>query len=114
LCCQSGDLCLNNTLCAFQSGLDYFYRGSCVSLDWSDPECPNFCVNPSEKNDLVPVYPCMGDDQWVCGGKRNPTDDSPSCFELSGALSNLILCPLLGWYADFRFQAVSGCMLRQA
>jgi hypothetical protein len=92
LCCQSGDLCLNNTLCANMNGGRYttYYRGSCISSSWSDPGCPKFCDNPFEDDQIVQVLPCSDAQpptRWGCGG---------DCFELSGALLNLTLLPLFG------------------
>jgi hypothetical protein len=81
LCCQLGDLCLNNTLCSSQAGFD-FYRGSCVSSDWSDPGCPHFCLEPFEIDQIVQVFPCSDVEAvgwWGCG---------PDCYDLSSTVSN--------------------------
>ncbi|KAL2178419.1 uncharacterized protein P884DRAFT_291502 [Thermothelomyces heterothallicus CBS 202.75] len=42
LCCQTGDLCLNNNVCAVKSrtGTSSYYRGSCIDSTWSNPKCP--------------------------------------------------------------------------
>lgn len=93
LCCEVGDRCINNTLCAthfFGNNIDYYYRGSCIDPTWSDPGCPKFCVDSSQNDRKVPVDRCHDDDnegtRWYC--KREGSDSScgPSSgyFELPG------------------------------
>jgi hypothetical protein len=45
-CCipSEGDICQENGLCYFpDEGLDY--RGTCTDITWTDPSCPQICVN---------------------------------------------------------------------
>ncbi|KAK4151295.1 hypothetical protein C8A00DRAFT_17302 [Chaetomidium leptoderma] len=91
LCCQSGDQCLNNTLCAtkFVADEPLYYRGSCLDSTWSNSACPRFCLELSESDRILPVYRCADDDsqtRWYCGGDGGSADDSCAggSFDLSG------------------------------
>jgi len=92
LCCQSGDKCLNNTLCAGQfAGEPFYYRGYCADASWKHPGCPKFCLGSDQKDHIPAVYRCNGDDKkkqggWYCGGVGEPRDDDCEAgyFRLSG------------------------------
>ncbi|KAL2017934.1 hypothetical protein VTK56DRAFT_1526 [Thermocarpiscus australiensis] len=72
VCCKSGDVCLNNTLCATEveaSGNLVYYRGACLDPTWSSPACPSFCVRSEYEGQIPPVYPCGEEDKqarWCC------------------------------------------------
>jgi len=92
LCCQSGDKCLNNTLCAGQfAGEPFYYRGYCADASWKHPGCPKFCLGSDQKDHVPAVYRCNGSDKkkqegWYCGGTGEPRDDDCEAgyFRLSG------------------------------
>jgi hypothetical protein len=51
-CCGQGFACLSNNICMLTayvngagSGQSTYVRGSCTDPTWTDPNCPNFCVN---------------------------------------------------------------------
>ena len=54
-CCGAGYACLSNNLCMLTehvanvaSEQSTYVRGSCTDRDWRSPNCPNFCVTPSD------------------------------------------------------------------
>ncbi|KAK4240069.1 hypothetical protein C8A03DRAFT_13559 [Achaetomium macrosporum] len=71
LYCRQGDLCLNNSLCQNRSG--DLYRVFCLDSTWSSAGCPNFCIQPEQRNDSQSVLRCKGLHKWYCatGGLSN-------------------------------------------
>ncbi|KAK4098386.1 hypothetical protein N658DRAFT_518018 [Parathielavia hyrcaniae] len=91
LCCELGDMCLNNTLCAYDDGGSdgaYYYRGACISEDWLHQGCPNFCADPGQDKYMVEVSRCPHKpwspwSLWHCGGNSSASDDDLTCIDLS-------------------------------
>lgn len=84
LCCEPGDLCLNNTLCAkkgIASSFQY-YRGACLDHTWSDPGCPDFCTLDWQNVDTLNVYSCTDRDgtHWSCD-EHATLQDGPCFFD---------------------------------
>jgi hypothetical protein len=78
LCCQSGDLCLSNRICASKLETNHgelrYYRGSCLDMSWSDPGCPRYCLERDRIDKVVPMRRCEEPPtKWFCGNA--PTDD---------------------------------------
>ena len=53
-CCGAGYACLSNNLCELTEhvpnpapGQSQWVRGSCTDQTWKSPNCPNFCLTPS-------------------------------------------------------------------
>ncbi|KAH6617578.1 hypothetical protein F5144DRAFT_498950 [Chaetomium tenue] len=87
LCCQIGDLCLSNKICAATNDPSKefrYYRGACLDSNWTDPGCPNMCRGPDGDDKIVPMHRCRGgksDNEWYCG-KDRPSDED--CKEIDG------------------------------
>jgi hypothetical protein len=84
LCCEPGDQCLNNNLCAkkFIASSFLFYRGSCLDSTWSDPACPNFCTDSWQADPKVYVYACTDKDRTLWGCDEHASiKDGPCEFE---------------------------------
>lgn len=81
LCCQMGDLCLSNQICAAtndQSKELRYYRGACLDAKWADPKCPNMCPRLDRDDKIVPIHRCRGDksgSKWYCGNDNPPDDE---------------------------------------
>lgn len=92
LCCDQGDQCLSNALCASGVGaMLMYYRGSCLDSTWSSPECPNFCVSSEFENKAAPldVYRCADDKtrtQWYCSDNP-PPNESANCSLYDGSFT---------------------------
>ncbi|KAK4244864.1 hypothetical protein C7999DRAFT_16914 [Corynascus novoguineensis] len=88
LCCQFGDLCLNNHVCAVKvdTGEFSYYRGSCLDSTWSDPNCPHFCDGSDRDRRFVSLHRCSGDvtaTKWFCENEDNIPDDR-DCSSVDG------------------------------
>jgi hypothetical protein len=84
LCCEPGDQCLNNNLCAkkFIASSFLFYRGSCLDSTWSDSACPNFCTDSWQADPKVYVYACTDKDRTLWGCDEHASiKDGPCEFE---------------------------------
>ncbi len=109
LCCQAGDKCFNNTLCAGQFGGEpFYYRGYCTDSTWGSPGCPKFCVGSGQKDRTPAVYRCHGNGKkkqggWYCGVDGEPRGDGCEAgyFQLSGTVP--IAFPRLA-YANGRLE----------
>ena len=44
-CCGKTDICLDNGLCLYTSGLEAIGRGSCTDEIWRSSECPQYCTD---------------------------------------------------------------------
>lgn len=88
LCCQPGDLCLANTLCA-KPASSSFYAGFCTEPGWSSIGCLQFCA---QQDVPVSVHRCMDNPaMWYCSNLEidepcvNPSMQSAlEPFRLSG------------------------------
>lgn len=98
-CCASGYACLSNNLCMLTEhvegdtdSISTFVRGSCTDRSWNSPNCPSFCVSPSE--------------DFVRGGmgvaKCPVTEDRYYCINrASTSLSQSELCSNSSLYFEF-------------
>ncbi|KAK3291500.1 uncharacterized protein B0H64DRAFT_330575 [Chaetomium fimeti] len=87
LCCQTGDLCLSNQICAMKDHSDefHYYRGACIDSNWTDPGCPDFCPEPAGDDQIVPMHRCSGGKtmrKWYCGNGNRPAD--LDCKDIDG------------------------------
>lgn len=88
LCCEIGDLCLSNQICAATNDPSKefrYYRGACLNSTWTDPGCPNMCRVPDRDDKMVPIHRCRGGksgNKWYCGDKDRPSDED--CNEIDG------------------------------
>jgi hypothetical protein len=86
LCCQVGDLCLSNQICAATNDRKEFryYRGACLDSKWTDPKCPNMCARPDRDDEVIPMHRCSGDksgSKWYCG---EDAPDDEDCKVIDG------------------------------
>ncbi|KAK7185948.1 hypothetical protein PSPO01_08198 [Paraphaeosphaeria sporulosa] len=76
-CCASGDTCLTNGLCKYNSptpvrNFNTYWRIGCTDPTYQDSSCPKQCKNRENVERHVHiVFECPGDGQWCCGTGAN-------------------------------------------
>ena len=76
-CCGHGFTCLSNRLCELTKyvisdpGQSQYVRGSCTDPSWNDPNCPSFCISPSNGDTFsgaMGLKKCNGtsEDEYYC------------------------------------------------
>ncbi|KAM0280637.1 hypothetical protein ACHAQH_003944 [Verticillium albo-atrum] len=86
-CCNQGWACLSNGLC-MAAGQDpaqladaTILRGACTDQSWASPDCPRWCTDPEEIDNLnvpQPITACQGSrDVFFCVN----ADDAGDCDE---------------------------------
>jgi len=103
-CCGPGYACLSNHICALTehvskdiaNSFSYYVRASCTDKTWTSPECPSFCTNTSNGDNVgvggMGVGKCDGDggvDRYYCRNK------------VTADLSDEVLCKSPAYYIGF-------------
>jgi hypothetical protein len=103
-CCGPGYACLSNNVCAITDHVTpeirklstYYVRAGCTDKTWSAKECPSFCLNETNGDNLglggMGVGKCDGDgsvDRYYC--RNTETAD----------LSDNVICKNSSYYFDF-------------
>lgn len=115
-CCGAGYACLSNNLCKLTehvpnpaSDQSEWVRGSCTDRSWKSPNCPNFCVTPSNGDNAsggMGVEKCsVAQDRYYCINNQTlPLNTSDICtsslyfFQFAGKICCYYRQPILGTY----------------
>lgn len=113
-CFGPGYACLSNNVCALTEHVSsevaklspYYVRGSCTDSTWLSPECPSFCLNSTNGDNLgvggMGVGKCDGDgsvDRYYC--RNSKTAD----------MSDTVLCKNASYCFDFSGPYYKSCHL---
>jgi hypothetical protein len=111
-CCGPGYACLSNNVCALTEHASsdvaklssYYVRASCTDSTWKSKECPLFCLNSGNGDNLgvggMGVGKCDGNggsDRYYCRNSKLADmtnqeickDDSKNYFEFSGSFPHV-------------------------
>jgi hypothetical protein len=113
-CCGPGYACLSNNLCTLTEHVSsdvaknspFYVRGGCTDKKWTGRDCPKFCNNATNGDNLgmggMGVGRCDGEGQvnrYYC--RNSETAD----------MSNTDLCRMKQYYFEFSGKSVSHCHL---
>ncbi|KAF2865696.1 hypothetical protein BDV95DRAFT_599403 [Massariosphaeria phaeospora] len=103
-CCGPGYACLSNNVCALTEHVtpgerkfsSYYVRASCTDRNWAAKECPSFCKNAANGDNVgiggMGVAKCDGDgsvDRYYCRNSQ------------TAELSENAICTNLSYYFEF-------------
>lgn len=103
-CCGPGYACLSNNICALTENVNsdimktspFYVRGGCTDKTWSSKDCPNFCKNATNGDNLgiggMGLGRCDGEGQVNRFYCRNTE---------TAELSDTVLCSSKQYYFEF-------------